>query len=65
MGDKVLEFKDLINIKYIPEINEISLKLLIDFYEKYLCKKVFVFPLSNGEIVKLFFKVTLKMQHIH
>ena len=64
MGDKVLELKDLINIKYIPEINEISLKLLIDFYETYLCKKVFVFSLSNGEIVKLFFKDTSEIFHI-
>ena len=35
----MLTVPDLINIQYIPEINDISLMLMVDFYEQYLCSE--------------------------
>lgn len=60
----MLEVNDLININYIPEEREISLSLLIDFYEQYLSKRVFIFTLENNEKVKLFFRKTSEIFHI-
>lgn len=60
----MLIVNDLININRIPDETEISLDLLIDFYEQYLSKRVFIFTLKNGEKVKLFFKETSEIFHI-
>lgn len=60
----MLTVNDLINITRIPEESEISLDLLIDFYEQYLSKRVFIFTLKNHEIVKLFFRETSEIFHI-
>jgi hypothetical protein len=60
----VLKVNDLININYIPKEDEISLSLLIDFYEQYLSKRVFIFTLENNEKVKLFFRKTSEIFHI-
>lgn len=54
----MLSVSDLINIQYIPEISDISLSLLVDFYEQYLCKRIFIFELADGQKLKLFFKDT-------
>ena len=51
----MLTVPDLINIQYIPEITDISLMLMVDFYEQYLCKRFWVFELADGQKVKLFF----------
>lgn len=60
----MLAVTDLINIQYIPEITDISLSLLVEFYEQYLCKYIFIFELVNGQRVKLFFRDTSEIFHI-
>lgn len=60
----MLTVKDLIDINYIPVIAEISLDLLKEFYENYLCKRIFIFTLKNGETVKLSFRDTTEIFHI-
>lgn len=60
----MLRVCDLININYVPNEKEISLKLLVDFYEQYLCRRIFIFTLKNGEVVKLFFKDASEIYHI-
>lgn len=60
----MLTVPDLINIQYIPEINDISLMLMVDFYEQYLCKRFWVFELADGQKVKLFFKDTSEIFHV-
>ena len=60
----MLTVSDLIDINYIPTESDISLDLLKEFYEQYLCKKIFIFTLKNGEIVKLFFRDTTEIFHI-
>lgn len=64
MEAKVLNVNDLININRIPNENEISLSLLLDFYNQYLTKRLFIFTLKNGEVVKLFFKDSSEIFHI-
>ena len=60
----MLTVPDLINIQYIPEITDISLILMVDFYEQYLCKRFWVFELADGQKVKLFFKDTSEIFHV-
>ncbi|SHO53435.1 hypothetical protein [Anaerocolumna xylanovorans] len=60
----MLTVGDLIDINYIPAEAEISLDLLKEFYENYLCKRIFIFTLKNGETVKLFFRDTTEIFHI-
>lgn len=60
----MLTVPDLINIQYIPEIKDISLSLIVDFYEQYLCKRIFIFELADGQKVKLFFKDTSEIFHV-
>ena len=60
----MLTVGDLIDINYIPTVAEISLNLLKEFYEEYLCKRIFIFTLKNGETVKLFFRDTTEIFHI-
>ena len=52
----MLSVGNLVDIKYIPSESDISLELLVDFYEDYLCKRIFIFTLRDGQVVKLFFK---------
>ena len=60
----MLSFNDLININRIPSESEISLSLLLDFYDQYLTKRLFIFTLKSGEVVKLFFKDPSEIFHI-
>lgn len=60
----MLSVQDLIDINYIPDENDISLQLLVDFYEQYLCKRIFIFKLKNNKIVKLFFRDPSEIFHI-
>lgn len=60
----MLSVNDLIDINYIPAENEISLQLLVDFYEEYLCKRIFIFTLRNGNVIKLFFRDATEIFHI-
>lgn len=60
----MLTINDLINIQYIPQLSEISLSLLVDFYEQYLCKRIYIFELVDGRRLKLFFKGTSEIFHI-
>lgn len=64
MGGKMLSVGDLIDINYIPSESDISLKLLVDFYEEYLCKRIFIFTLRDGQTVKLFFRDATELFHI-
>ena len=63
-GSAMLSVSDLININYIPDEDDISLQLLIDFYEEYLCKRIFIFTLKNGKVIKLFFRDATEIFHI-
>ena len=60
----MLTVKDLIDINYIPAVAEFSLDLLKEFYENYLCKRIIIFTLKNGETVKLSFRDTTEIFHI-
>lgn len=64
MGGKMLSVSDLIDINYIPSESDISLELLVDFYEDYLCKRIFIFTLRDGQVVKLFFRDALLLEGI-
>lgn len=64
MGGKMLSVNDLIDINYIPSESDISLELLVDFYEDYLCKRIFIFTLRDGQVVKLFFRDATELFHI-
>ena len=64
MGGKMLSVNDLIDINYIPSESDISLELLVDFYEYYLCKRIFIFTLRDGQVVKLFFRDATELFHI-
>ena len=63
-GDEMLSVNDLIDINYIPAESDISLRLLIDFYESYLCKRIFIFTLKGGRVIKLFFRDATEIFHI-
>ena len=60
----MLSVSDLIDIKYIPSESEISLELLVNFYEEYLCKRIYIFKLRDGQIVKLSFKNATEIFHL-
>lgn len=60
----MLSVNDLIDINYIPSEDEISLQLLVDFYEEYLCKKIYIFTLKNGKVIKLFFRDGSEIFHV-
>lgn len=64
MGGKMLSVSDLIDINYIPSESDISLELLVDFYEDYLCKRIFIFTLRDGQVVKLFFRDATELFHV-
>lgn len=63
-GGKMLSVGNLVDIKYIPAESDISLKLLVDFYEDYLCKRIFIFTLRDGQVVKLFFRDATELFHV-
>lgn len=60
----MLSVSDLIDINYIPSESDISLELLVDFYEDYLCKRIFIFTLRDGQVVKLFFRDATELFHV-
>ena len=60
----MLNVNDLINIKYLPEEKDISLALLVEFYETYLCKRIFKYELEDGREIKIFFKDTSEIFHV-
>lgn len=60
----MLSVSDLIDINYIPAESDISLDLLVDFYETYLCKRIFIFTLRDGQVVKLFFRDATELFHV-
>lgn len=60
----MLSVSDLIDINYIPSESDISLELLVDFYENYLCKRIFIFTLRDGQVVKLFFRDATELFHV-
>lgn len=60
----MLSVGNLVDIKYIPAESDISLKLLVDFYEDYLCKRIFIFTLRDGQVVKLFFRDATELFHV-
>jgi len=60
----MLTVNELINMAYIPVEEDISLQLLVDFYEQYLCKRIFKFTLKNGAQVKLAFNNTTEIFHV-
>ena len=60
----MLAVSDLINIKQVPAEENISLKLMLDFYEKYLCKRVYKFTLDNEQEVKIAFQDASEIYHL-
>lgn len=60
----MLSVQDLINKRDIPDENDISLELLIAFYEEYLNKRIFLFKLDNGVTIKLLFNDVNDIFHI-
>ncbi len=60
----MLSISDLINRESLPQEQEISLKLLIDFYEKYLCARVFIFTLEDDTEVKIIFTDSSEVFHL-
>lgn len=60
---------DLLEVNSISNIGDISLKLYKNFFESFLCKRVFLYSLGDGTQVKLLFDETnllhiLGAQHI-
>ena len=49
----MLTVKDLIDINFIPKEEEVSLELLKEFYEDYLCKNIYLYTLMDGSEIKL------------
>jgi hypothetical protein len=51
----MLTTDELLNLTRLPKISEISLKLLQEFYDIYICPNIYVFQLENKKIIKLEF----------
>ena len=51
----MLNLSDLIDRESLPQEQEISLELPMNFYEQYLCTRVFVFTLEDDAEVKIIF----------
>lgn len=60
----MLTTNDLININYIPDESDISLELLLNFYEQHLGKHLYKFTLSNDDVIKLIFSDSSKLFHL-
>ncbi len=46
---------ELLNLTRLPKISEISLKLLQEFYDIYICPNIYVFQLENKSVIQLEF----------
>lgn len=51
----MLTTDELLNLTRIPKISEISLKLLQEFYDIYICPNIYVFEMEDNNIIKLEF----------
>ena len=51
----MLTTEELLNLTRLPKISEISLKLLQEFYDIYICPSIYVFQLENKNIIQLEF----------
>ncbi len=51
----MLTTDELLNLTRVPKISEISLKLLQEFYDIYICPNIYEFQLENKDIIKLEF----------
>ena len=60
----MLTVKDLIDINYIPQEEEVSLELLKEFYEDYLCKNIYLYTLMDGSEIKLILRDSTEIFHI-
>ncbi len=54
-GGPMLTTDELLNLTRLPKISEISLKLLQEFYDIYICPNIYVFELENKEVIRLEF----------
>ena len=46
---------ELLNLDYIPKLDECNLKLLQEFHDEFLGKYIFVYKLNNGLELKIRF----------
>ena len=60
----MLNLSDLIDRESLPQEQEISLELLLNFYEQYLCTKVFIFTLEDDTEVKIIFTDGSEIFHL-
>ena len=60
----MLSVTDLINRETLPKEKDISLLLLLDFYEQYLCRNIYIFTLENEEQIKIVFKDSSEIFHL-
>ena len=60
----MLTVKDLIDINYIPQEEEVSLELLKEFYEDYLCKNIYLYTLMDVYAIKLILRNSTEIFHI-
>ncbi|MBW9155617.1 hypothetical protein LGL55_05525 [Clostridium tagluense] len=51
----MLTTDELLNLNRLPKISEISLKLLQEFYDIYICPNIYMLQLENKDIIKLEF----------
>lgn len=51
----MLTTDELLNLTRLPKISEISLKLLQEFYDIYICPNLYVFELEDKSIIELEF----------
>ncbi len=51
----MLTTDELLNLTRVPKISEISLKLLQEFYDIYVCPNIYMFELENKSIIELKF----------
>jgi hypothetical protein len=51
----MLTTDELLNLTRVPKISEISLKLLQEFYDIYICPNIYVFQLENNNTIELEF----------
>ena len=60
----MLSICDLINRESLPKAQEISLELIMDFYELYLCKRIYIFTLEDDTEVKIIFTDGREVFHL-
>lgn len=54
-GGFMLTTEELLKLTRLPKITEISLKLLQEFYDIYICPNIYLFELEDKSIIKLEF----------